>query len=257
MQRDHAGAPREPETAPERTILVVEDDVALGRQLVTALRKAGFAVELATDLLQAETVLTRTRATERPVLVVLDLSLPSGSGVELLERFAERGLPPVLVLTARTDLQVRLRCFALGAVDYVAKPFFLEELLARIAVRLGETRPAAGKTVVWGDLSAELEGRTLRRAGEIVALTRTETAVLFCLIRRPGAAVSRDWLATHALEGEDDTGPRAVDSHVARLRRKLGAEGAAIHTVWGIGYRFELTSQPKPPGANEGGGEAP
>jgi DNA-binding response OmpR family regulator len=254
MEPEAASGRRENEGAPERTILVIEDDVALGRQLVSTLRKAGFAVELATDLPHAETVLTRTTATERPVLVVLDLSLPSGSGVELLERFAERGLPPVLVLTARTDLQVRLRCFALGAVDYLAKPFFLEELLARIAVRLGETRPTAGKTVVWGDLSAELEGRTLRRAGEIVPLTRTETAVLFCLIRRPGAAVSRDWLATHALEGEDDTGPRAVDSHVARLRRKLGAEGAAIHTVWGIGYRFEPNFAAKPPAPTHGGG---
>lgn len=226
-----------------KLVLVVEDDVALGRQLVSALRGAGFLVELANDVPQAETALRRT--VERPALVVLDLSLPSGSGVDLLERFAggERAAVPMLVLTARTDLQVRLRCFALGAVDYLAKPFFLEELVARIRARLGEPAKMPAQSVSWGELTVDLGDRSVRRGGTLVTLTRTEAAVLFCLLRRPGAAVSRDTIATRALagagEGDEDSGPRAVDSHVARLRKKLGGEGAAIRTVWGIGYRFE------------------
>lgn len=214
---------------------MVEDDGRVGMGLVVGLRKAGFDVELATDLPAAQAALRR----ERPALVVLDLMLPSGSGVDLLARLAEQGLPPVIVLTARTDLAVRLRCFELGAVDYLAKPFFMEELVARVRMRLGVAAPERRQVVSWGAVVADLEARSVHREGAALGLTRTETDVLFYLLRRPGAAVTRELLAERALSGEADAGPRTVDSHVARIRKKLLDDGAAIRTVWGIGYRFE------------------
>ena len=219
---------------PGARLLVVEDDSRVGMGLVVGLRKAGFDVEVATDVPAAQAALRG----EPPALVVLDLMLPSGSGVELLARLAERGGPPVIVLTARTDLHVRLQCFDLGAVDFLAKPFFMEELVARARARLNLAPPERRQVVRWGETEAQIEARSVVRGGAPVGLTRTETDVLFYLLRRPGAAVTRELLAERVLAGEADAGPRTVDSHVARIRKKLQEDGAAIRTVWGIGYRF-------------------
>ena len=225
---------------PGARLLVVEDDSRVGMGLVVGLRKAGFEVEVATDLPGAQAALRR----EVPALMVLDLMLPSGSGVDLLARVAEQGGPPVIVLTARTDLHVRLRCFELGAVDYLAKPFFMEELVMRVRARLNLAPPERKQVVRWGATEVAIEARSVVRAGASVGLTRTETDILFYLLRRPGAAVTRELLAERVLAGEADAGPRTVDSHVARIRKKLQDDGAAIRTVWGIGYRFEPEARP-------------
>jgi DNA-binding response OmpR family regulator len=225
----------EPQAAP--LLLVVEDDARIAAGLVRGLGEAGFRVELVNDGALALTALGRSR----PDLVVLDLMLPVLSGFELLDELQGRPHPPIIAVTARTDLQERLRCFELGVVDYLAKPFFLEELVARIRARL--VRPAASprRLVQWADASLDLDARTVTVAGVVKALTRYELDVLTYLVERSGRAISRQQLAERALAGASWEGPepRTIDTHVARLRKKLGEEAAAaVETVWGIGYRF-------------------
>jgi DNA-binding response OmpR family regulator len=219
--------------APVR-LLVAEDDAAVAASLVTGLKARGFDVTLATSGTQARVELARDVAQ----LVVLDLMLPGVSGLELLEELSTRPHAPVIVLTARTDLEERVRCFQLGAVDYVPKPFFLEELVLRIRARLDLRDEAPRRVLAFGALEVDLDQREVRLEGVPVTFTRHEFDVLAYLAQRPGRPVSRDDLAAHALSGFDAPEPRTIDSHVARVRRKLGDEAARLETVWGIGYRL-------------------
>jgi DNA-binding response OmpR family regulator len=216
-------------------LLVVEDDAGVAASLVRGLREGGFDVELTGDGARAREALAKGGFD----LVVLDLMLPGVSGLDLLESLADRPHPPIIVLTARVDLDDRLRCFALGAVDYVPKPFFLEEILARVRARLRIADEAPSRVVTWADIAVDLDRRLVHVRGEPAALTRHEHDILAYLVQRPGRAVTREQLAERALSGMDAPEPRTVDTHVARVRKKLGPEGAAaIATVWGIGYRF-------------------
>lgn len=215
-------------------LLVAEDDAGVAASLVTGLKARGFEVTLATSGLQARDELARDEAD----LVVLDLMLPGLSGLELLEELSTRPHPPIIVLTARTELEERVRCFELGAVDYVPKPFFLEELVLRIRARLDLRTEAPRRVLSFGALEVDLDQREVRMAGDVVTFTRHEFDVLAYLAQRPGRPVSRDDLAAQALSGFDAPEPRTIDSHVARVRRKLGDEAGRVETVWGIGYRF-------------------
>lgn len=215
-------------------LLVAEDDAGVAASLVTGLKARGFEVTLATSGLQARDELARDEAD----LVVLDLMLPGLSGLELLEELSTRPHPPIIVLTARTELEERVRCFELGAVDYVPKPFFLEELVLRIRARLDLRTEAPRRVLSFGALEVDLDQREVRMGGAAVTFTRHEFDVLAYLAQRPGRPVSRDDLAAQALSGFDAPEPRTIDSHVARVRRKLGDEAGRVETVWGIGYRF-------------------
>ncbi len=215
-------------------LLVAEDDTAVAASLVRGLVARGFEVELATDGVLAREALARAA----PDLLVLDLMLPRLSGLVLLEQLSTKPHPPIIVLTARTDLGERLRCFELGAADYVPKPFFLDELVARINARLVRRDDAPGRTITFDDVVVDLDQRTVLVAGEPVAMTRHEFDVLVYLGQRPDRAVTREDLCARALSGLDAPEPRTIDSHVARVRRKLATAGARIVTVWGIGYRF-------------------
>ncbi|MFO0744461.1 MAG: response regulator transcription factor [Myxococcota bacterium] len=223
-------------TAPKR-ILVVEDDPSIASSVVRSLRAAGYEVELCGDGAAAI-----DKATTSPfAAVVLDLMLPSASGFEVLAACRARVASPIVVLSAKTELSARLQSFELGAVDYISKPFFMEELLARLRLRLGETALAPPRReVAWADAVLDLDARTVRVGQQVVALTPSELSVLAHLAERPGRAVSRASIADAALSASGDVSDRTVDSHVARLRNKLGESAAkAIATVWGIGYRFQ------------------
>lgn len=219
------------------SLLLVEDDHALAAGLVRGLREAGFEVELFTT----DADVAHAAITGKFDLVVLDLMLPEHSGFEVLEQLQHRSSPPVIVLTARTDLDDRLRSFALGAADYVGKPFWIEELVARIRARLGlGARPDATKRVLrFGALAIDLDARQVALDDAPVKLTRTEYDVLAYLAQRPGRAVERGQIVEHVLPSLEDVDARTIDAHVTRIRKKLGASGARIATVWGIGYRFD------------------
>jgi DNA-binding response OmpR family regulator len=216
-------------------VLVVEDDAATAAGIVRGLKSLHFDVELSTDGADG----ARRILTDRYDVIVLDLMLPEQSGFNVLERVRHRTQAPIIVLTARTDLPDRLRAFELGAADFVAKPFWIEELAARIRsrLRLDESRP--NKVVSWSGVSVDLDARSVEVEGKAVALTPTEFSILGFLLQRVGRPVSRRVLAEQALASNDEPDARTVDSHVARLRKKLGPGAVAIATVWGIGYRFD------------------
>jgi len=216
-------------------VLIIEDDATLAGSLVRRLRRDGYEVELSP---RGDSGLER--AVEwRPDLVVLDLMLPGKSGLEVLERLTRERLK-TLVLTARVEVADRVRCFELGAVDYVPKPFFLDEISARVRARLAPQPDTEGELVGWDDALVDLAARTVSVGGHPVALTRFEFAVLAYLLERPGRAVSRAQIQEQALPGAEPATERTVDSHIVRLRRKLGSAGSAIVTVWGVGYRMDL-----------------
>lgn len=215
-------------------ILLVEDDPDLGAQLRRDLGKAGFEVRWIADGDEA-----RRAGVEGIDLVILDLMLPGTYGLDLLKLIRGQSEVPVLVVTARDHTADKVRALGLGADDYVTKPFWPEELLARVKARLRrpELKKDGGKSVRAGSLEVrESEHRALLD-GEVVELSRTELAVLFALARRAGRPVERARIAEEALDGDGDA--RGLDVHVSRLRKKLGAEGKRITTVWGIGYRLE------------------
>jgi len=219
-----------------KRVLVIEDDPGVAGGVFRGLVAAGFEVELSTDgLAGLATALKRP-----PDLVVLDLMLPERSGIDVLHDLSGRSRTPIIVLTARTELKDRLRCFELGAVDFVPKPFFLEELVARIRAHLGQRATKPRRVVRWSSVTVDLDARVAERSGEPLALTRAELDLLAYLLERPGRAISRATLASDVLSPLAPCDDRTVDSHVARIRKKLGPDAArAIVTVWGIGYRFE------------------
>ncbi len=217
-------------------ILVVEDDASMAAVIVKGLKQAGLEVELSTRGDNALQVPLRRRFD----LIVLDLMLPGMSGTELLSAWSGRIAVPILVLTARTELEDRLRCFELGAVDYLPKPFWMEELLARIRARLRVREQARPRQIHWADVVADLDARRVTRNAADLGLTASEFNLLAYLLERPGRAMSRAQIARSVLSADEPVDYRTVDSHVARVRRKLGRPAAdAIRTVWGIGYRFD------------------
>ena len=216
-------------------VLVVEDDPRLGPSLVAALIREGFDAALAADGNAALDAV----ADQEPDAIVLDLMLPGRSGHELLEAWRDRLSVPVFVLSARTDLEARLGSFDRGAVDYVAKPFYVEELVARLRLRLEPDRRRPQRTVAVGTASVDLDGRVVRRADQDLRFTAVEFNVLAYLVVRPGRAVPRATLVDGALPIDGERSDRTLDSHISRIRRKLGPDGAAIRTVFGVGYRFD------------------
>lgn len=217
-------------------ILLVEDDDALGSQVRQALTEAGCAV----------TWVTRADdAMEAPLegldLILLDLMLPGGHGFDVLRHVrGQSHQVPVLVLSARSETSDKVRALELGADDYLTKPFWPEELLARVRARL--RRPTLARTpgtLTLGPLTLRMDARWVLVNDTPVDLTRVEFELLAALARRHGSAVSRSALVTQALDPDRDGDERTLDVHVSRLRKKLGVAGPMIATVWGIGYRLQ------------------
>jgi two-component system OmpR family response regulator len=207
-------------------VLVVEDDVAMAAGIVRGLKGAGFDVDVANDGVGG----ARAALAGAHDIVVLDLMLPEQSGFAVLEQMQSRCAAQVIVLTARTQLDDRLKSFALGAADFVA----------RIRTRLRSADEAPKRIVRWADVTMDFDARVVVTAAGEASLTRHEFEVLSYLVERPGRAVSRRQLAERAAIPFEDRDARTVDTHIARVRKKLGVvAAAAIITVWGIGYRFD------------------
>ena len=215
-------------------ILIVEDDARIRAFLVRAFEAEGFGVDMATD---GEQGLALALAGSYD-LVILDLLLPGYSGLDALrELHRERSDLPVLILSARSDLPIKLHSFELGAVDYVTKPFSLDELLARARVQLRRARLAENSTVIRvGSLVLDLALRQAR-VGDIVAdLPDREFRLLQFLLAHVGEVVSRERLLSEVWGYDFDPGSNVVDVCIRRLRRRLGPE-APIETVRNAGYR--------------------
>ena len=215
-------------------ILVVEDDERLGAQVVVALRSAGHHVTWRKD--------GDAAMLEEPSgydLVVLDLMLPGTYGMDVLKHIRRDAEVPVLVLSARNETPDKVRALELGADDYLTKPFWPDELMARVAARLRRPVLQRGERLRFGELEIDLGARTVTVADVDVPVTRVEFELLAALAKRPGAAVPRAWLVDHVLDPERDGTERTLDVHVSRLRKKLGAAASHLATVWGVGYRLD------------------
>jgi len=221
-------------------ILVVEYDLSLGKQIVEHLEGAGFAPTWLKDGDSAMREPTKGYA-----LIVLDLMLPGAYGLDVLKHVRAAGSAvPVLILSARNETRDKVRALQLGADDFVTKPFWPEELIARVKARL--RRPVMEQqngTIEAGELSIDLAGRSVSVRGDGVDLTKVEFDLLAALARRPGAAIQRSWLVEHVLDPERDGTERTLDVHMSRLRKKLGPAAKRIATVWGVGYRLETQAQ--------------
>ncbi len=228
------------QSAKETSVLIVEDDAAVASGLVTGLKNVGFSVELAAD---GETGTKRALSGEFD-LVILDLNLPERDGFGVLEALSGRISTPVIVLTARTELETRLKSFSLGAVDYIPKPFWMEELVARIQSRLRIREDDPHRVIAWSNVVVDLDARTVNLDEAPIELTSHEFNVLAYLVERPDRAITRKQLADHALPESGSRYGRTVDSHMCRIRNKLGDEASEhIKTVWGVGYKF-LPTEP-------------
>ncbi len=224
-----------------RTILVVEDEPAIAEAVRARLVSEGYTVQVVHDGPQA---ITATR-TQRPDLVVLDLMLPGMDGLEVCREIQKDEWIPVLMLTARTDEADKVAGFAVGADDYLTKPFSLRELAARVRAIIRRMdriqRSTPQEPEMRFDLSIDPARRRVLKEGQEVTLTPLEFEILLTLARTPGVVLSRDALMDRVWGYRDYAGGRVVDSHVARIRRKLGDEAAEpryIRTVHGVGYAF-------------------
>ncbi|MFI1196955.1 response regulator transcription factor [Micromonospora sp. NPDC020750] len=223
----------------ERRVLVVEDERTIAESVATRLRAEGFTVEIAGD---GPTAVDRFR-TWRPDLVVLDVMLPGFDGLEVCRRIQGDRPVPVLMLTARDDETDLLVGLAVGADDYLTKPFSMRELAARVHVLLRRVERAAAagpSTLTIGDIEVNQAERRVLRNGAEVHLTPTEFDLLVHLAGRPRAVLPREQLLADVWGWAEGGGTRTVDSHVKALRRKLGAD--LIRTVHGVGYALETQS---------------
>src|SRR5829696_4019890 len=214
-------------------VLVVEDEALLSRQLETALRDAGYAVDCAADGERADFL----GQTERYDAVILDLGLPKVDGLTLLHRWRDAGLTmPVLVLTARGSWHEKVHGIDGGADDYVAKPFRMEEVLARLRALIRRSSGQVSSDIRCGPIALDPRAAKVSVGGVPVRLTSHEFRVLSYLMHHRGSVVSQTELSDHIYAEHADRDSNTVEVFIARLRRKLGA--GSIETLRGLGYRM-------------------
>ena len=223
-----------------RHVLVVEDDPAIALGLRINLEAEGYRVSLADD---GELGLGIIRS-EHPDLVLLDVMLPKKNGFEVIHELRAEGLSvPIIVLSARTGEMDKVTGLELGAEDYVAKPFSLAELLARVRVALRRTRKVPKAELVrFSSVEVDISARSVKRDGTIVDLTATEFDVMMCLVGNRGKALSREDIFRKVWGPNHHGTPRTIDNFMQQLRQKLeGDPSAPRHflTVRGVGYRFD------------------
>ena len=214
-------------------ILVVDDDIHIGNLLQEALEGEGYRVSRAYSGTEAALAVER----ERPDLALLDLMLPGLSGEAVLPRLA--GLP-VIVVSAKADIDSKIGLLLGGAADYVTKPFVLRELLARVAVRLREAPAREGGTVSFGPLRLDADARWVAVDGAEVRLTRTEYAILRLLMASPSRVITKSRLLDEIARDTPDCTESSLKTHASNLRKKLRDAGAGdcIESVWGIGFKM-------------------
>jgi two-component system OmpR family response regulator len=214
-------------------ILVVEDEPALRRQLVTAIGNAGYVADEADNGEEGQ----HLGATEPYDAIVLDLGLPRVDGLTVLGRWRRTGIKtPVLILTARDRWSEKVAAFDTGADDYVAKPFSMEELLARLRALIRRAAGHASATISCGPLEIDTSTGRTTVAGVPVRLTAQEFRLLAYLMHHQGKIVSRTEITEHIYDQSFERDSNTIEVFVGRVRRKLGID--VIETVRGLGYRL-------------------
>ncbi|MGE0579102.1 MAG: response regulator [Reyranella sp.] len=216
-------------------VLLVEDNAELVTLLNKGLARGGFAADSVSTAGDAAHVLS----TMRYAAIVLDLGLPDDDGLTLLRDLRRRGdSTPVLVLTARDGVSDRVNGLREGADDYMAKPFAMEELVARLQALLRRPGNLLGRRLTFGNVALDTEGRQVIINGTVRSFPARETAVLEILLRRSGNVAPKRLFEDHLFGLSGDVGSNAVEVYVHRLRKMLADAGATvkIHTVRGVGY---------------------
>lgn len=217
-------------------ILLVEDHPQLAESVAQALRAGGWTVDLLNDGVAADLALS----TEDYALAILDVGLPRLDGFQVLARLRQRGKTlPVLMLTARSDVTDRVHGLNLGADDYLAKPFELTELEARVKALLRRSVAAGERQQSCGPLVYDLDARRFSLDRQPLTLTSREQGVLEALITRPGRVMSKDQLAAQVFGLDEDASVDAIEIYVHRLRKKLEGSAVRIVTFRGLGYLLE------------------
>ena len=212
-------------------VLVVEDDTDLNRQIVSALQDAGYVADSAADGEEGHYL----GDTEPYDAVVLDLGLPILDGVSVLEKWRRAGRKmPVLILTARDRWSDKVAGFDAGADDYVAKPFHMEEVLARLRALLRRSAGHATSELTCGPVSLDTKSAKVMVEGMSVKLTSLEFRLLAYLMHHKGKVISRTELVEHLYDQDFDRDSNTVEVFVGRLRKKLGVD--VLHTIRGMGY---------------------
>jgi len=217
------------------TVLVVEDDPDVRTALTRALSFEGYEVSIAEDGGRALEAVRQNP----PDVIVLDVMMPFVDGLETCRRLRARGdETPILMLTALGDVSDRVDGLDAGADDYLAKPFALEELLARIRALLRRSSGDVSELLTFSDLEMNLGTRTVMRDGEPISLTKTEFDLLEILLRGGGRVATRDQIYSEVWGFDFETSSNSLDVYVGYLRRKTedGGRSRLIHTVRGVGY---------------------
>ncbi len=217
-------------------VLVVDDERAVRDSLRRALELEGYEVELAVDGADA---LLRLEANGQPDAVILDVLMPGVDGLEVCRRIRGKGNGvPVLMLTARTEVESRVAGLDAGADDYLPKPFALEELLARLRALLRRVTPGAEEILRFADLELNPNTREVSRAGETIELTRTEFNLLELFLRNPRQVLTRSVIFERVWGYDFGFASNSLDVYVGYLRRKTEQDGRPrlIQTVRGVGY---------------------
>ncbi len=217
-----------------KTIAIIDDDIPIGDMLAEVLTQEGYAVLRAYSGTEALYLLSQSK----PDLVLLDLMLPGLSGEEVLPHI--KGIP-VIVLSAKVDVQDKVNLLLGGAADYMTKPFDTKELLARITVQLRKAEKKTDDTVLTaGDLRLNAVSQGVTVQGQAVRLTRTEFAILKLLMSNPKQVISKNALLDRISLDTPDCTERSLKQHISNLRKKLQDVGGIdyIETVWGIGFKL-------------------
>ena len=219
------------------TILIVEDDAAISNLISTTLRREGYKCDCAFDGKQGADAVEKSNYD----LVLLDLMLPEISGYDLLE-YIRMLDTPVIIISAMAQVQDRIRGLKMGADDYLVKPFQIGELIARVEAVLRRSGKIS-KILRCGDVELNIDSHTVTKSGASIDLTVKEFELLSLLMRHKNAALSRGFLYESVWNEEYLGETRTLDSHIQRLRKKLGWADT-IQTVFRIGYRLSETKEP-------------
>ena len=226
-------------------ILVIEDEPDIRKTLEYNLSREGYEVAVCGTLQEAKKLLEPSLS-----LLVLDLMLPDGSGLDLCREIKKNSLLsniPIIILTAKDDEVDRVVGFELGADDYVTKPFSVRELILRVkaVLKRGEVNKPELVEVErqFGDLSIDVDSHEVHVNNELVVLTALEFKLLKQLVDRRGRVQSRDQLLSDVWGYSSEVTTRTVDTHIKRLREKLGPMGKYVQTIRGIGYKFSRTTE--------------
>jgi DNA-binding response OmpR family regulator len=219
-------------------ILIVEDEHKLAKSLAAGLEKSGFAADILENGNDAITRISLYR--NEYDVIILDLMLPGASGQDVCREVRELGVTtPILILTARDEIETKVDVLNMGADDYLPKPFSFDELLARINALMRRPNEAKPIVLMVQDITLDTASHTVQKGGKEMPLTLKEYAVLEYLMRHPGRALTREDILDHVWDFQFSSFSNVVDVHVKNLRKKLGDEsGRVIETVRGVGYRM-------------------